>query len=126
GRFAAADNGRTVTVADGTGRIVERLPMAYRADGRTFPLRASVEHNGSQLRLTPVGTPAAPADRAQLQKQYVDYNADLARHQYNAGVGALIGAAIGGLIGFIFLGIGAIPGILIGALIGAGIGWISP
>jgi hypothetical protein len=127
GRFTLSSDARTVTVSDRSGRPVETLPMAYRVDGRTVPLRAAIGQGGRELVLTPVDAPAVGASvGAAARRQFVDYNSDLARHQYNAGVGALIGAAVGGLIGIVFFGIGAIPGVLIGALIGAGVGWVSP
>ena len=126
GRFAATPDG--VTVSDRSGSVIATLPMAYRVAGHTYPLRATVDSSGRSLTLTPIGvTVTDPVRQELLQRNFVDYAADLARHQYNAGVGALIGAGVGALIGFFVIPIiGAIPGAIIGAAVGAGIGWVSP
>lgn len=121
GTFSLAADARSVSVSDRAGTVVATLPMAFRVADRTFRLAPSIDSAGRTLTLTPVGaTPAAP------QPQFVDAAADLARHQYNAGVGALIGLGIGILIGGLGYLVGAIPGAIIGAGIGALIGWATP
>ncbi|MFF3229046.1 hypothetical protein ACFYV7_40090 [Nocardia suismassiliense] len=128
GGFALTPDGRGVTVSDENGTVLETLPLAYQVADRTYDLRPEVGDAGRSLVLTPVGLPAAdPAQRAELPLHFVADASDLARHQYNAGVGALIGGGLGALIGFFVVPIvGAIPGGVIGALLGAGIGWVQP
>jgi hypothetical protein len=125
GRFAATADGRAVTLTDPAGAVITTLPTSARVDGRTVALRPTITGDGRTLVLTPVAAPGALA-AAQAQPRFVDYYSDLARHQYNAGVGALIGLGIGILIGGFGWLVGAIPGAIIGAGIGALIGWSLP
>jgi hypothetical protein len=127
GKFTLASDAKAVTVSDPAGAVIATLPMAFQVAGQKFSLVPTITDAGRTLALAPVGTPAAsPAQQATAQHQFVDAAADLARHQYNAGVGALIGLGVGILIGLFFFGVGAIPGSIIGAGIGALIGWSCP
>ncbi|MBF6434853.1 hypothetical protein [Nocardia cyriacigeorgica] len=124
GGFALTADGKAVTLADGTGRVVATLPMAFVADGHKFGLAPQISDAGRTLTLTPVGAPAATTDR--LASFVDDDAATLARKQHNAGVGALIGAGIGAVLGFFLGGVGALVTVPIGAGIGALIGFSTP
>ncbi|GAB2505810.1 hypothetical protein [Nocardia heshunensis] len=127
GRFAPSDDGKTVSLLDATGTRIDSLPLAVTFAGATYPLTPLITDAGHSLTLTPVGAPLlTPEQRPQAELQFVDAAADLNRHQYNAGVGALIGLGIGILLGLPFGVIGAIPGGVIGAAVGALIGWVLP
>lgn len=131
GRFALTSDAKAVTVSDPAGNVIATLPMGFQVAGQRFGLRPLIEQAGRSLTLQPVGAqPAAPAARVQAQARFVDEAADLARHQYNAAVGAVIGGAIGALLGFFPWVlpnlIGAVVIGLIGAGVGAGVGWILP
>ncbi|RMI30358.1 hypothetical protein [Nocardia stercoris] len=127
GRFTLADDGDSVIVTDPAGTVMATVPLAVQVAGQPYALRPSIENDGRTMALAPIGAPLldpAALDRAQLH--YADEAADLARHQYNAGVGALIGLGVGLLAGVWFFFVGAIPGAVIGAGIGALIGWFLP
>ncbi|MEV0250158.1 hypothetical protein AB0H76_26420 [Nocardia sp. NPDC050712] len=127
GTFAPDPGGRRIEVSNQQGAVVDSFPLRYQVNGQVFDLAPAIEQNGSRLTLTPVGLPIEESRRAELPVHFADYAQELSRHQYNAAVGALIGAAVGGLIGFFLLPLfGEIPGALLGGLIGAGIGWVSP
>ncbi|MFI6041196.1 DUF6861 domain-containing protein [Nocardia sp. NPDC051321] len=127
GTFALSGDGKAVTATADDGTVLDTMPLAYQAGGHTFDLTPQIDETGRKLTLTPVGSPTMDqAQRSDLQLHFVDYASDLARHQYNAGVGALIGGGVGALIGMPFFGVGMIPGAIVGALVGAGIGWVSP
>ncbi|MEV6771106.1 hypothetical protein AB0N05_21050 [Nocardia sp. NPDC051030] len=128
GRFELSPDVRSVTLFDRNGEIVDTLPMAIQVAGVKYLLAPGIEQAGRSLTLSPVAMPTlSPAQRADLPINFADAAADLNRHQYNAGVGALIGLGIGILVGLPFLfPFGAIPGGVIGAAIGALIGWVLP
>ncbi|NUS44929.1 MAG: hypothetical protein HOQ24_14735 [Mycobacteriaceae bacterium] len=127
GTFAQNGDGTEVLVRDRDGVVVGRVPLAYRMHGRNFGLQSTIGGGGRTLTLAAVGAPRpGRADKDAAAKQFADSAADLARHQYNAGVGALIGLGAGILIGLLFFGVGAIPGAIIGAGLGALIGWTLP
>jgi hypothetical protein len=129
GKFTLSPDTKVVMVTDPSGAVLATLPMAVRAVGQPgkTALIPRVDPSGRTLTLTPLGARPQPLQvRDQARAQYVDAAADLARHQYNAGVGALIGLGVGILIGIWFLVVGAIPGGLIGAGIGALIGYCLP
>ena len=127
GRFVLSDDGKAVSVFDPAGAEIANLPMAYQVAGNKYLLQPQIDPAGRNLTLTPLGAPGLdPAQQVQAQRQFVDAAADLQRHQYNAGVGALIGLGVGILLGLPFAVVGAIPGGVIGAGIGALIGWIVP
>lgn len=128
GHFSVSGDRKSVTITNSAGTVIASLPMAYQVAGQKFALTPVVSGQGRTLTLAPAGTPVAtPAQKAAAQTQFVDKAADdIARHQYNAGVGALIGLGIGILIGLFFFGVGAIPGAVIGAGLGALIGWALP
>ncbi|WP_405485141.1 hypothetical protein [Nocardia sp. NBC_00511] len=127
GHFGLSDDGRMVTIFDRSGTAIATLPMAIQVAETKYPLEPRIDEAGQTLTLSPVGAPIpSPAQSIQAQRQFVDAAADLNRHQYNAGVGALIGLGIGILLGLPFDIVGAIPGGVIGAGIGALIGWVLP
>jgi len=129
GKFTLSPDTKMVTVTDPAGAVLATLPMAVRIVDRSgkTALIPQIDPSSRTLTLTPLGArPQPPQVRDQARAQYVDAAADLARHQYNAGVGALIGLGVGILIGIWFLVVGAIPGGLIGAGIGALIGYCLP
>ncbi|GAA5099656.1 hypothetical protein [Nocardia iowensis] len=124
--FDLTDGGQAFGATTEDGTVFDAMPLGDQAAGQTFDLAPQTEHDGAGLNLTPVGL--SGIDQAQQVDllHSVDYPADMARHQYNAGVGALIGAGVGALIGFPFAVVGAIPGAIVGALAGAAIGWVQP
>ncbi|MFE3192394.1 hypothetical protein ACFXHA_25520 [Nocardia sp. NPDC059240] len=127
GRFDLAADGKSVTLTDAGGAQVATLPMAVQVSGTRWLLDPRIDDAGRSLTLTPVGAAAlTPEQQIQAHRTFVDYNADIARHQHNAAVGALIGLGIGIIVGFPFFVVGAIPGGVLGAAIGAIIGWIVP
>ncbi|MBF6175754.1 hypothetical protein [Nocardia blacklockiae] len=119
GRFVAAD-ATTVALTDAAGNTVATVPLGLRTAGGTVALAAQIGADGRTLTLTPQ-TASAPTAQA------IDEAADtLARKQYNAGIGALIGAGIGAVLGFFLGGVGALITIPVGAGIGALIGYSTP
>ncbi|WP_054813022.1 hypothetical protein [Nocardia arizonensis] len=120
GRFVLAADGRSVSLTDAAGGVVATVPLALRAVNQTIALAPRIDAEGRTLTLTP------QADAAQTATA-IDEAADtLARKQYNAGIGALIGAGIGAVIGFFLGGVGALVTVPIGAGIGALIGFSTP
>lgn len=127
GRFALSEDRKVVTLLNEAGAEAASLPMAVQFAGSKFLLDPRIDESGRTLTLTPIGAPALTPDmKNQASLQFVDAASDLQRHQYNAGVGALIGLGIGILLGLPFAVVGAIPGGVIGAAIGALIGWTLP
>ncbi len=123
GVFALTHDGAAVTLTDSAGTVVAALPTSFTADGATFALRPELTDAGRTVTLTPISAPETSAHLAQLVDQADD---TIARKQYNAGIGALIGAGIGAVIGFFLGGVGALVTIPIGAGIGALIGYSTP
>ncbi|MEV5646644.1 hypothetical protein AB0L57_00200 [Nocardia sp. NPDC052254] len=112
--------GDSVTLTDAAGRTVTSVPLGLRTVSGTVGLTPVIENSGRTLTLTPqaAGTQTAQA---------IDEASDtLARKQYNAGVGAVIGGGIGAVLGFFLGGVGALVTIPIGAGIGALIGYSTP
>lgn len=129
GKFTLAPDAGEVVVTDPAGDVMARVPMAVRIVDRPgkVALTPTIDPSGRTLTLNLRGVqPRSQQVREQASAQYVDAAADLARHQYNAGVGALIGLGVGILIGIWFLVVGAIPGGIIGAGVGALIGYSLP
>jgi hypothetical protein len=123
GSFALTGNAQSVTLSDSAGNVVATLPLAFQTADAKFGLAPQISDAGRTLTLTPVG---ARVD-TQQNARFIDEAADtLARKQYNAGIGALIGAGIGGVIGFFLGGVGALVTVPIGAGIGALIGFSTP
>ncbi|WP_216900399.1 hypothetical protein [Nocardia alni] len=129
GKFQVTPDGKAVTVTDTAGDVLARIPMAVRMidhEGK-YALMPTVGKSGRTLTLTPLDAPIQPQQiRDAARAQFADQNADVLHHQYNAGVGALIGMGAGILIGIWFLLNGAIPGAPVGAGIGALIGYALP
>ncbi|MEU6831651.1 hypothetical protein ABZ894_23630 [Nocardia beijingensis] len=122
GTFALTADARAVELRSETGQVVATLPLAFQASGATHGLAPAISDAGRTLTVTPVGSPAT----TERLNQFVGEDETLARKQYNAGVGALIGAGIGAVIGFFLGGVGALVTIPIGAGIGALIGFSTP
>lgn len=123
GAFALTSDAAAVTLTDYAGNVIATLPTSFTANGQTFGLRPQISDTGRTLTMTPVSAPEISSHLAQLVDQQDD---TVARKQYNAGVGALIGAGIGAVIGFFLGGVGALVTIPIGAGIGALIGYSTP
>ncbi|RJO71043.1 hypothetical protein D5S18_27385 [Nocardia panacis] len=118
GRFAPTPDGQAIALTDATGAIVATVPLALRSTAGTVGLAATLADDGRTLTLTP------QSDRT---VQAIDAASDtIARKQYNAGVGALVGAGIGAVIGFFLGGVGALVTVPIGAGLGALIGYATP
>ncbi|WP_406231976.1 hypothetical protein [Nocardia sp. NBC_01009] len=122
GSFALTGDAQAVTLSDSAGNVVVTLPLAFQTVGAKFGLTPQISDAGRTLTLTPIG---AQVD-TQQNAQFIDEADTLARKQYNAGIGALIGAGIGAVIGFFLGGVGALVTIPIGAGIGALIGFATP
>ncbi|MFG2186660.1 hypothetical protein ACGFNT_16490 [Nocardia iowensis] len=123
GVFALTSDAAAVTLTDAAGNVVATLPTSFVANGETFGLRPQISDTGRTMTMTPVSAPEISTHLAQLVNQHDE---TIARKQYNAGVGALIGAGIGAVIGFFLGGVGALVTIPIGAGIGALIGFSTP
>jgi hypothetical protein len=120
GRFALAPDARSVTLTDVAGNVVVTVPLGLQAADSTVGLTPKIENEGRTLTLTPQSATAKTA-------QAIDEASDtLARKQYNAGIGAVIGAGIGAVIGFFLGGVGALITIPIGAGIGGLVGFSTP
>ncbi len=116
GHFVLAPDARSVALTDAAGNTVVTVPLGLRTTTGTVGLTPRIENSGRTLTLTPQST-VRPID---------DYSDTIARKQYNAAVGALIGAGIGAVLGFFLGGVGALVTIPIGAGIGALIGYSTP
>ncbi|MEV0354463.1 hypothetical protein AB0H71_00195 [Nocardia sp. NPDC050697] len=114
---AFAVTGGAVTLSDAAGTVVAALPLTVQTAGGAVELRPVVADAGRTLTLTPV---SATGEVRPVQDETT------ARKQYNAGVGAIIGAGIGAVIGFFLGGVGALVTVPIGAGIGALIGFSTP
>ncbi|MDE1670914.1 hypothetical protein [Nocardia gipuzkoensis] len=122
GTFALTADARAVELRSGTGQVIATLPLAFQAAGATHGLAPAITDAGRTLTVTPVNAPAA----TERLTQFVGEDETLARKQYNAGIGALIGAGIGAVLGFFLGGVGALVTVPIGAGIGALIGFSTP
>ncbi|RBO93617.1 hypothetical protein [Nocardia puris] len=123
GAFSVSGDAKAVTLTDAAGQVVATLPLGFHAHGQTFGLSPAITDAGRTLTLTPVNAPAATT---QHLAQIAEPDDTVARKQYNAGIGALIGAGIGAVIGFFLGGVGALVTVPIGAGIGALIGFATP
>lgn len=123
GVFALTSDAAAVTLTDRAGNVIATPPTSFTANGQSFGLSTQISDTGRTLTMTPVSAPETSAHLAQLVDQQDD---TVARKQYNAGIGALIGAGIGAVIGFFLGGVGALVTIPIGAGIGALIGYSTP
>ncbi|WP_109527002.1 MULTISPECIES: hypothetical protein [Nocardia] len=111
GRFTLAPDAASVALTDNAGNIVASIPLAAAQS------TARISAEGRTLTFTPQSASA----------QAIDEAADtLARKQYNAGIGALVGAGIGAVLGFFLGGVGALVTVPIGAGIGALVGYSTP
>ncbi|WP_280377686.1 hypothetical protein [Nocardia wallacei] len=118
GRFVAAPDATSIALTDATGATVAVVPLGLQTAAGAVGITPRIDNDGRTLTLTPHSATAA---------QSIDEAADtLARKQYNAGVGALIGAGIGAVIGFFLGGVGALVTVPIGAGLGALIGYSTP
>ncbi|WP_278262671.1 hypothetical protein [Nocardia sp. AG03] len=116
--------GGVVTLTDRSGRVVASVPTRIVTGAGDFDLTAGVAADGQSVTLRPVAAPAVVTDNL---ASFVDEASDTqARKQYNAGIGALVGAGIGAVLGFFLGGVGALITIPIGAGIGALIGYSTP
>lgn len=117
-------SGGAVLLADRDGRIVASVPTRIVTGAGTFDLDAGIAADGQSVTLRPVGAPAVVQHNL---ASFVDEASDTqARKQYNAGIGALVGAGIGAVLGFFLGGVGALITVPIGAGIGALIGYSTP
>ncbi|WP_067890168.1 hypothetical protein [Nocardia vaccinii] len=119
GRFALAPDARSVTLTDAAGAVVATVPLGLRSAAGIVGLTPRIGNDGRTLTLTPQSA------SSNIVKSIDDADTT-ARKQYNAGVGALIGAGIGAVIGFFLGGVGALVTIPLGAGIGALIGYSTP
>ncbi|RDI44441.1 hypothetical protein [Nocardia mexicana] len=120
GQFTVAADARSIALTDTVGSTVAIIPLGLQTTAGTVTLTPEIGNNGRTLTLTPQSTNPQTA-------QAIDEASDtLARKQYNAGVGALIGAGIGAVIGFFLGGVGALVTIPVGAGLGALIGYSTP
>lgn len=119
GRFTLARDARSVELTDAAGAVVASLPLGVRSASGIVGLTPRIANNGRTLTLTPQSASANVV-------KSIDEADTTARKQYNAGVGALIGAGIGAVIGFFLGGVGALVTIPIGAGLGALIGYSTP
>ncbi len=113
GMFALSSDSNSVTLANNSGQVIAQIPLVYQFAGQSVSVAPAIESAGKTLTLTPTNAANARAQDITSQQWFFS---ELNR----SSGGALAGAIIGGIIGFFFLGIGAIPG----ALIGAGIGLV--
>ncbi|MGV9677703.1 hypothetical protein ACWDSJ_20705 [Nocardia sp. NPDC003482] len=120
GRFALAPDAASITLTGASGEVVASIPLGLRTAANTVALTPTIADEGRTLTLT---TQTAGTEVAQAVDEAQD---TIARKQYNAGVGALIGAGIGAVIGFFLGGVGALVTVPIGAGIGALIGYSTP
>lgn len=114
---AFAVSGGAVTLSDAAGTVLAAVPLTVQTAGGAVELRPVVGDAGRTLTLTPV---SATGELQPVQDETT------ARKQYNAGVGAIIGAGIGAVLGFFLGGVGALVTVPIGAGIGALIGFATP
>ncbi|MFC3964867.1 hypothetical protein [Nocardia jiangsuensis] len=115
GSFAVT--GGAVALSDAAGTVVAVVPLTVQTGGGAVDLRPVVGDAGRTLTLAPV---SATGEVQPVQDETT------ARKQYNAGVGAIIGAGIGAVLGFFLGGVGALVTVPIGAGIGALIGFSTP
>ncbi|WP_040825066.1 hypothetical protein [Nocardia jiangxiensis] len=119
GRFALAPDARSVTLTNASGAVVATVPLGLQSAAGIVGLTPRIANDGRTLTLTPQSASSNVV-------QSIDEADTTARKQYNAGVGALIGAGIGAVIGFFLGGVGALVTIPLGAGIGALIGYSTP
>ncbi|MFJ1461129.1 hypothetical protein [Nocardia sp. N2S4-5] len=120
GRFVAAPDAASIALTDAAGVTVAVVPLGLQTAAGAVGITPRIDNDGRTLTLTPQSATAQTA-------QSIDEAADtLARKQYNAGVGALIGAGIGAVIGFFLGGVGALVTVPLGAGLGALIGYSTP
>ncbi|MEU8895668.1 hypothetical protein [Nocardia sp. NPDC048505] len=111
GAFTLDAANSAVLLHDDAGATVATIPLSITADGKRFPLAASIAEDGHQLTLAAT-TPVLRRENFNSSMDWWNY--ELNRAAPCAGIGALIGAAVG----ILFVIIGIIPGAIIGAIIG--------
>ncbi|NUS44765.1 MAG: hypothetical protein HOQ24_13885 [Mycobacteriaceae bacterium] len=97
GKFVASRDGRSIAVADRTGRTVATLPMRLKVADRPIALRPTIDTAGTRLSLSPIGMAAKPVRPGAAQDRFM---AEAEKAAPTALAGAAIGAAIGFLVGF--------------------------
>ncbi|MFC9895603.1 DUF6861 domain-containing protein [Nocardia sp. NPDC127579] len=117
GAFSLDADQKNVSVKNTAGAVVTQIPLAAMVGEQLVPIAATIDEAGQKLTLTPDTKdlkvdPVAAQQFAQDISSQQWFFAELQR--------ASLGALIGGIIGFFFVGIGAIPGALIGLLIAGG------
>jgi len=120
GRFTMAADTLSITLTDAVGNAVTSIPLGLQTAAGTVALTPQIANDGRTLTLT------AQSDTTRTAQAIDEASDTIARKQYNAGIGALIGAGIGAVIGFFLGGVGALVTIPIGAGIGALIGYSTP
>jgi hypothetical protein len=105
GTFAVTGDGRSVDIKDPAGRSAVELPLSFRLDHVTYPLRHSVSGGGNVLRLTPpsglsvMGPLRVEPIASPAEDQAAEYEFS-SRFGIADAVGTFIGTAIGAFIGW--------------------------
>jgi len=120
GTFRVEADGSQVSVVRDDGVVVGAIPLAFRLDGRMFPIAGSVGEGGRALTLTPKQIPL-PVNQVRVddpvaQQKLID---EAQKNQTGAIIGNVVGSMVGLVVGCI---VGVIGGCLPGAIIGGGVG----
>jgi len=124
GTFRVEADGSQVSVVRDDGVVVGAIPLAYRIDGRMFPIAGSVGDEGRTLTLTPQQNPLplnqVRVDDPVAQQKLIE---EAQKNQTGAIIGNIVGSMVGLVVGCI-VGVigGCIPGAIIGSVVGAMIG----
>lgn len=124
GTFRIDADGSQVSVVRDDGVVVGAIPLAYRLDGRMFPIAGSVGDAGRTLTLNPQQNPL-PLNQVRIddpvaQQKLIE---EAQKNQTGAIIGNVVGSFVGLVVGCI-VGVigGCIPGAIIGSVVGALIG----
>jgi hypothetical protein len=130
GLFKVADDKRTVDITDGAGKAVMRLPLSVNLNSVSHPLDATVEGDGTVLKVTPDMAPAkarpifvrpvaSPAEDQKALSLFSSY------FGVGTAIGTFLGTAAGAALGCVLtLPVGCVPGVAVGASLGAIVGTV--
>ncbi|WP_063044326.1 hypothetical protein [Nocardia pseudovaccinii] len=111
GVFTLAKDTLSVSVLDSLGHVLDAMPLSYRIDGQTLPIRSEISSDGRTLTLTPdtdgIRRDALQPVASPLENQLA-MNDLINSVSIGTSLGSLVGTAIGAIagigVGFVIAG----------------------
>lgn len=114
GTFTASADGQSVAIDDPSGHTAVQLPLSFRLDDVSYPLRHQISDGGRTLQLTPpenvravrplaVRLVASPVENSRAESYFSQ------QLQLAVSAGGFVGTAIGAVVGWVSCGFVVIP-----------------